>query len=74
MTDIGRDKKLKQKDIKISFLEKKFRKTPSPKLAKEIIDELNELKNMPRGYLKLVYTQKIKDNIEKYRKYLVENK
>lgn len=70
MTDITRDEKLKQRDIKISSLEGKFLKEPSPELAKEIINELNEIVNMPRGYWKSVNVQKIKDNIKNYREYL----
>jgi hypothetical protein len=70
ITDISRDSKLKEIDIKISSLEGKFLKEPSPELAKEIINELNGIVNMPRGYWKSVNTQKAKQNIKNYKEYL----
>lgn len=69
-TDIARDENLRQKDSRINLLEAKFLEEPSPELAKKIVDELNTIKNMPRGYFMGLSKEKIENTIKNYQEYL----
>jgi hypothetical protein len=72
ITDSRRDNDLVKKFKGIRNLQNDFRKKESPGLAEQIVNELNELKNMPRGYWNSVNPQVIEQDIIKYQNYLNE--
>jgi hypothetical protein len=47
----------------------KFFDEKSPELAKEIVDKLNTIKNLPRGAFNCVNQYKVEQDIEYYQKY-----
>jgi len=68
-TYIERDEKISEQLNKIRKLEERFHNEPSPELAKQIIEEVDNYTSMPRGYMRspdIRGSKKVKKTYEKY--------
>lgn len=70
ITDSFRDTRIIEKIEKIRNLEEGFNKKDSIELAQQIIEELNILKKMKRGYWNTVNPKVIEQDIITYQNYL----